>query len=85
MMVIFLCGIVVLILMRTLKNDYARYAEDDDEMGFDRHDDTGWKQIHGDVFRKPSYLALYCALIGTGAQLLLLVTSVIFIAIADSL
>lgn len=86
MMVIFLCGIVALILMRTLKNDYAKYAQDDDEMGFDRlQDDAGWKQIHGDVFRRPRYLALYCALIGTGTQLLLLVTSVIFIAIASSL
>lgn len=30
MLVIFLCGLVALILMRTLKNDCARYAEDDD-------------------------------------------------------
>lgn len=86
MMVVFLCGIVALILIRTLKNDYAKYAKDDEEMGLDRiQEDTGWKLIHGDVFRRPRFLGLYCALIGTGTQLLVLVTSMIFIAIATSL
>ena len=32
MMVIFLCGLVVLILFRTLKNDFARYALSEDEI-----------------------------------------------------
>lgn len=30
MMVIFLTGLVSMILMRTLKKDYARYSKDDD-------------------------------------------------------
>lgn len=30
MMVVFLCGLVSLILMRTLRNDYARYTLEDD-------------------------------------------------------
>jgi transmembrane 9 superfamily protein 3 len=31
MMVVFLCGLVALILMRTLKADYARYMRDEDD------------------------------------------------------
>ena len=48
-------------------------------------DETGWKLIHGDVFRKPDYLPLLCAVLGTGSQLLVLVACVIFVAIVDSL
>ena len=36
MMVVFLCGLVALILMRTLKNDYARYTSEDEEMELDK-------------------------------------------------
>jgi transmembrane 9 superfamily protein 3 len=93
MMVIFLCGLVALILLRTLKNDYAKFAEDDlDEMMMDGkvslmkdEVNSGWKLLHGDVFRAPSYLLLFCALIGTGAQLFVLSFLVMFIAIVGSL
>ena len=56
-------------------------------MGFDHGmgDDTGWKHIHGDVFRRPQYLSLYCAVIGTGWQLIMIITGVIIVAIASSL
>lgn len=32
MMVIFLTGLVSMILMRTLRNDYAKYARQDDDL-----------------------------------------------------
>lgn len=32
MMVIFLTGLVSMILMRTLKNDYAKYAREEDDI-----------------------------------------------------
>ncbi len=32
-------------------------------------EETGWKLIHGDVFRPPKVLSLFCALIGSGAQI----------------
>ncbi|KAK4365712.1 hypothetical protein RND71_013592 [Anisodus tanguticus] len=32
MMVIFLTGLVSMILMRTLRNDYAKYARENDDM-----------------------------------------------------
>eukprot|EP00887_Chlorella_sp_A99_P006658 scaffold3.g6658.t1 len=89
MMVIFLVGLVSMILMRTLRRDYARYtARDDDDLESlerDMNEETGWKLVHGDVFRPPRHLELLAALIGTGVQLALLVQSVILITIAGTL
>ena len=53
MMVIFLVGLVSMILMRTLRKDYARYSKEEelDDLERDLGDEYGWKQIHGDVFR----------------------------------
>ena len=31
-------------------------------------EETGWKYLHGDVFRPPRHLALFAACTGTGAQ-----------------
>jgi len=80
MMVIFLTGLVSMILMRTLRKDYARFARDDDEDG-EVGDESGWKQIHGDVFRAPPHLTLFSALIGTGHQICILNFSVIIFSI----
>lgn len=85
MMVIFLCGLVALILLRTLRNDFARYAKENelDVEGIQRvGEDSGWKQVHGDVFRAPDNLILFSALVGTGWQLLFLVLGVILYAMA---
>jgi transmembrane 9 superfamily protein 3 len=82
MMVIFLTGLVSIILMRTLRKDYARIAREVDEFDDDGGgDELGWKQIHGDVFRAPSHLMLFSALLGSGHQLILLVFSVLFLSI----
>ena len=40
MMVVFLCGLVALILFRTLRNDFARYAKEDG-MHMDHDDHHG--------------------------------------------
>ena len=60
MMVVFLCGLVSLILFRTLRNDYARYSGGKEYAGLgmmdDSHghhdvvdhgitEDSGWKQV----------------------------------------
>lgn len=85
MMVVFLCGLVTLILLRTLRNDFARYAkgEELDVEGIQViGEDSGWKQVHGDVFRAPQNLVLYSSMIGTGWQLLALVFGVILYAMA---
>lgn len=88
MMVIFLTGLVSMILMRTLRNDYAKYAREDDDLETlerDVSEESGWKLVHGDVFRSPRHLVLLSALVGTGAQLALLILSVIIIAIVGML
>jgi transmembrane 9 superfamily member 3 len=97
MMVLFLMGLVALILLRTLKKDYARYGlmgdledrdMDDDEkeaLHHDKVEDSGWKQVHGDVFRAPHLLPLFSALVGTGWQLVILTLGVILFAVLGPL
>lgn len=75
MMVLFLCGVVAVILVRTLKRDYAKYNLDATELGafgVSSVDDSGWKQVHGDVFRSPSDLVLLSVALGNGVQLIIL-------------
>jgi transmembrane 9 superfamily protein 2/4 len=76
--VVFLVGMVSTILVRTLKKDIARYnrldqfaLEDFGETGDadDTADDSGWKLVHGDVFRPPKNPLLLSVLLGNGAQL----------------
>ena len=99
MMVLFLMGLVALILLRTLKKDYARYGivhdledgtpggEDDDKelLHSDKVEDAGWKQVHGDAFRAPQWLPLFAALLGTGWQLVVLTLGVILFAVLGPL
>ncbi|RRT33670.1 hypothetical protein B296_00056310 [Ensete ventricosum] len=88
MMVIFLTGLVSMILMRTLRNDYAKYAREDDDLETlerDVSEESGWKLVHGDVFRPARTMVLLSALVGTGAQLTLLVLLVILLAIIGTL
>jgi transmembrane 9 superfamily protein 3 len=97
MMVLFLMGLVALILLRTLKKDYARYGlvqdledgdADDNEkeaLHHDKVEDSGWKQVHGDVFRAPEMLPFFAALVGTGWQLVVLTLGVILYAVLGPL
>jgi len=87
MMVIFLVGLVALILLRTLKNDYQRYSRggDDEDPVMDPVEETGWKQVQGDVFRFPHYYPFFCAMIGTGVQLVLMVYCTTILSIAGTL
>jgi transmembrane 9 superfamily protein 1 len=48
----------------------ARYSRD--EEAADEQEETGWKYIHGDVFRYPAHKSLFCAVLGSGTQLLAL-------------
>lgn len=87
MMVIFLTGIVSLILMRTLRKDYAKYARESSDLeDLDQElDESGWKQVHGDVFRAPPALGLFCSLVGTGSQLATMTFLMIIFATATTL
>jgi transmembrane 9 superfamily protein 3 len=90
MMVVFLCGLVALILLRVLRNDYAKYMREDDELSLttierSMPDDSGWKQVHGDVFRPPAHLELFAIVYGTGCQLVVLVFAVVLQAMLREL
>lgn len=41
----------------------------------------GWKLVHGDVFRPPPSAMLFSACIGTGAQILVLVVTLLMLAV----
>ncbi|CAA6664728.1 unnamed protein product [Spirodela intermedia] len=55
--VLLLTGFLATILMRVLKNDFVKYAHD--EEAADDQEETGWKYIHGDVFRFPQNKSLF--------------------------
>lgn len=44
-----------------------RYAHDEETA--EDQEETGWKYIHGDVFRFPKYKSLFAASLGSGTQL----------------
>ncbi|KAF7496450.1 Transmembrane 9 superfamily member 3 [Sarcoptes scabiei] len=87
MMVIFLVGLVTMILMRTLRKDYARYNRDEelDDLDRDLGDEYGWKQVHGDVFRAPAYPMLFSIMIGCGHHIAAVTLIVIIISIIGDL
>jgi transmembrane 9 superfamily protein 2/4 len=78
--VVFLVLTVMSILVRALKKDIARYnrldqINLDDLSGTSAlmedgvQEDSGWKLVHGDVFRTPSHPLVLSVLLGNGAQL----------------
>lgn len=68
MITLFLTAIVAMIMLRTVYLDFARYNNIDDEEEI--QEESGWKLIHGDVFRPPTFSGLLCVLVGSGAQIL---------------
>lgn len=61
-----------MIMVRTLRRDIARYnaGESDSLAGLDETiEETGWKLVHGDVFRPPTNSRLFAAVIGSGIQI----------------
>jgi transmembrane 9 superfamily protein 2/4 len=65
MIVLFLTGMVAMIMMRTLHADFRRYNQIDPN---EEAEETGWKLVHGDVFRPPSRPMLLSVLVGSGVQ-----------------
>ncbi|PKA66220.1 hypothetical protein AXF42_Ash006917 [Apostasia shenzhenica] len=77
--VLLLTGFLATILMRVLKNDFIRYSHDEETS--EDQEETGWKYIHGDVFRFPKYKSLFAAVIGSGTQLLALTMFIFLLAL----
>jgi len=85
LLVIFLVGMVSLLFLCALKKDYETMALQDDHDYDKVVEETGWKKLHGDVFRKPEQLPLFSALIGTGYQLYTSFLLVVLLAITGRL
>eukprot|EP00923_Selenidium_pygospionis_P006600 GHVN01011342.1.p1 GENE.GHVN01011342.1~~GHVN01011342.1.p1 ORF type:complete len:563 (+),score=57.40 GHVN01011342.1:311-1999(+) len=68
MIVLFLSGMVGIIMLRTLLRDIARYNEMDNIE--EAQEESGWKLVHGEVFRKPTFSKLLAVCAGTGVQIL---------------
>lgn len=59
-------------MVRILKRDIARYnAGDSDSLANldETTEETGWKLVHGDIFRPPPNSRLFAAVIGSGIQI----------------
>ena len=91
---LFLVSVVSGILARTLKKDIARYnrldsIRLDDLDGNDVEDgvqeDSGWKLVHGDVFRPPKHSLMLSVLVGNGAQLFMMTGFTIAFAVVGFL
>jgi transmembrane 9 superfamily member 2/4 len=80
---VLLVGMVSMILLRALRKDIERYNRLDsynldDLSGTSAavedgvQEDSGWKLVHGDVFRSAPYPLLLSVLLGNGAQLFIM-------------
>lgn len=69
MIVLFLTGVVAMIMLRTLHKDISSYNEM--QTLEEAQEESGWKLVHGDVFRPPSESPMFLAVLaGSGVQLL---------------
>jgi len=87
MLCLFLCAVVAIILMKTLKRDFTRYSASEAEeleslegVG----DESGWKQVNGDVFRRPDHLAIFTVMYASGCHLACTVFVVLLFATCNS-
>jgi len=81
--VIVLSSMIAILLVRTLNRDFSRYnALSTDEEELDK-EEFGWKLVHADVFRPPSFSPmLLCVCCGSGLQILCMAfLSLVFSAI----
>jgi len=87
--------VVAIVMLRTLSRDIQKYneagpsgdpearkkaaqeTEDDNEA---LEDVTGWKLVHGDVFRPPNMGGLFAPVVGSGVQLMLVMIALIVLS-----
>ena len=69
--------------MHCSRRDIAKYNTDDDLE--ESIEETGWKLVHGDVFRPPQHSRFFAAIIGSGIQLFCMIGITIFFAMLGML
>ena len=67
-----LIGCISIILWKVSRKDFSQKFPDYD---------CGWKAIHGNVFRFPPHVSLFCAVLGVGSQFLFLGTIILVSAL----
>eukprot|EP01041_Mallomonas_annulata_P006757 gene6757-13699_t len=71
MIVLFLTVMIAMILIRALRKDIAQY--NDPSVMEEAKEESGWKLVHGDVFRPPATMPmLFSVFVGSGVQLVLM-------------
>ncbi|KAK1416282.1 hypothetical protein QVD17_32071 [Tagetes erecta] len=69
---------IVTFYVLVLRKDISKYSLDVEEnQAAENHEETGWKNIHGDVFRFPKHKSLFAAALGSGTHLLVLIVSIL--------
>lgn len=69
MVVLFLTGVVAMIMLRTLHKDISSYNEM--QTLEEAQEESGWKLVHGDVFRPPQFSPMLLSVFtGSGMQIL---------------
>eukprot|EP00927_Polykrikos_kofoidii_P053217 TRINITY_DN4747_c0_g5_i1.p1 TRINITY_DN4747_c0_g5~~TRINITY_DN4747_c0_g5_i1.p1 ORF type:complete len:616 (-),score=50.12 TRINITY_DN4747_c0_g5_i1:384-2231(-) len=79
LIVLSLSGLIGVILLRTIHRDIIRYNVLATEE--ETREDTGWKLVHGDVFRRPRFSKLLAVCVGTGCQILGMSVVTLFFAL----
>ena len=80
MIVLFLTVMIAMILVRALRKDIAQY--NDPASLEEAKEESGWKLVHGDVFRAPSNSPmLFSVFVGTGVQLICMSIATVTFAI----
>ncbi|KAF5819722.1 putative nonaspanin (TM9SF) [Helianthus annuus] len=75
--VLFLSGMLAMIIMRTLHKDISNFNQLDPQD--ESEEETGWKVVHGDVFRPPVNSRLLSVYVGAGVQIFgMTLTTLIF-------
>ncbi|KAI7725927.1 hypothetical protein M8C21_031053 [Ambrosia artemisiifolia] len=75
---------LLIFYIRVLRKDISRYACDVEEAEMaGNQGETGWKKIHGDVFRFPKHKSLFAAALGSGTQLLVLMVAILVLGVTD--
>lgn len=84
LIVMCLASMVALVILRALKKDLSRYNAildiTKEEQNEAHSEESGWKVIHGDVFRAPRNLGLFTVLVSSGAQIIVMISATLIIA-----
>lgn len=66
-------------MLKTVSADFRKYRELETQE--EAQEETGWKLVHGDVFRPPAHEMLLAVFVGNGVQTLTMVGLTLLVAV----